>query len=81
MIEVEDGLAFQSKHAPLSNLFPCQIKYDGRDNNSVEQGLQYKHAVVCKREDLANKIMETEDPERIMAIARSLMEFEEWYGT
>ena len=26
MVEIEDGLAFQSKHAPLLNLYLCDIK-------------------------------------------------------
>ena len=78
MIEVEDGLAFQSKHAPLSNIDPCEIKYKGKDYSSDEQGLQFEHAQTYKREDLAENILETDDPDKIMAIARALPESEEW---
>ena len=78
MIEVEDGLAFQSKHALLSNLYPCNIKFEGKDITSVEQGLQNKHAIVCKRPDIADKMMTTQDPEKIMYIARALPDSDEW---
>ena len=72
MVKVEDGLVFQSKLVPLSNLCPCKIKVGEKNYNSVDQGHQFQHAVTCKTEDIAVKIMETVDPGKIMAIAQSL---------
>ena len=80
MIPVEDGLAFQSKHAPLSNLHPCKIRHKENDFTPVEQGLQHEHAVTCKRDDIATKIMSTNDPEKIMQLARGLPDSGEWNG-
>ena len=80
MIPVEDGLAFKSKHAPLSNLHPCKIRHKENDFTSVEQGLQHEHAVTCKRDDIATKIMSTNDPEKIMQLTRGLPDSEEWNG-
>ena len=78
MVKVHDGLAFQSKHAPFSNLHPCQIRHDDKQYSSVEQGLQFEHATTCKDEEIAAQIMKTNDPERIMALARRLPESKEW---
>ena len=78
MVKVHDGLAFQSKHAPLSNLYPCQIQHQDKKYTSVEQGLQYEHATTCNDEGIATQITKTDDPERIMSLARRLPESEEW---
>ena len=78
MVKVHDGLAFQSRHAPFSNLHPCQIRHDDKQYTSVEQGLQFEHATTCNDEEMAAQIMKTNDPERIMALARRLPESEEW---
>ena len=64
-VKVKDGLAFQGKHIK-SNLHRCEFKFEGRDHTSSEQGLQYKHATVCKQAHVAKKIMEIEDRYDIM---------------
>ena len=78
MVEVQDGLAFQSKHAPFSNLYPYDIKINDHDYTSVEQGLQYDHAKTCKNDEIAAQILKTHERERVMALAKHLPECEEW---
>ena len=77
-VKVKDGIAFQGKHAPLSNLHRCEFKFEGRDHTTSEQALQYKHATVCKQEHVAQKILENDEPYDIMRIANTLNESEEW---
>ena len=77
-VKVKDGVAFQGKHAPYSNLHPCQFKFEGRDHTSSEQALQYKNVTVCKQDHVARKIMETDEPYDIMGLASKLGDNEEW---
>ena len=77
-VKVKDGLAFQGKHAPLSNLHRCEFKFEGRDYTSSEQALQYKYATVCKQTHVATKILETDDSYDIMRLEKKLDENDEW---
>ena len=43
------GVAFQSVHSPLSNLYPCNVVYKGKPFLSAEGALQYTRAVFCRR--------------------------------
>ena len=45
VIEVEDGVAFQSKHAFLSSHYPCTIKVDDKIYNCSEQLFHYTRAI------------------------------------
>ena len=52
-VNVKDKIAFQGKHAILSNLHRYQFKFEGRDHTLSEQALQFKHATVCKQAHVA----------------------------
>ena len=43
------GVAFQSVHSPLSNLYPCNVMYKGKLFLSAEGALQYTRVICCKR--------------------------------
>ena len=42
LVQVEDGVAFQGKHALLSNHHPCRIHKDGKDFSSSEQQFHFR---------------------------------------
>ena len=50
------GIAFQSVHLPLSNLFPCNVGNRGKPFLSVEGELQHTRAIFCRRLLEARKI-------------------------
>ena len=50
------GLAFQSPHSPLSNLYPCNIVYKGNNFLSAEGALHYTRAIFCKKFEEAKAI-------------------------
>ena len=41
MVEVDDGIAFQSEHSFLSSMYPCTIQHDGHALKSAEQVYWY----------------------------------------
>ena len=60
VVEVEDGIAFQGKHAFLSNHHPCTIKCDDNINCS-EQMYQYTCAIENEEGGVARKIYNESD--------------------
>ena len=73
-----NGIAFQSEHAPLSNLYPCNIVYKSRAFLSAEGALQYTRAVLCQRLEEANAIAAERDPYEVKRIANTLKHSPEW---
>lgn len=72
-------VAFQSAQSPLSNLFPCKLKIDGRTYSSVEQA--YKHAK-CLHHNLfqqARDVMQSNNPYWIMNHCKNMKENQLWY--
>ena len=59
VIQVEDGTAFQGKHAFLSNHHPCKIVWDNKEYTSSEQMFQYTRAIENDEGGVARKIYET----------------------
>ena len=59
-------------HAPLSNLYPCNIIYKGKPLLSMEGALQHTRAVVCKRLLEAAKIEFERDAYKVKRIAGTL---------
>ena len=72
------GLAFQSVHSPLSNLYPCNVFYKGKPFLSAEGALQHTRAVICKRPDEAKAIEFERDAYEVKKIAASLKQTVEW---
>ena len=72
------GIAFQSEHAPLSNLYPCNIVYKSIAFLSAEGALQHTRAVVCKKLEVAHAIAAERDPYEVKRIAGVLGHSPEW---
>ena len=73
-----EGIAFQSPHAPLSNLFPCNVSYKGNAFLSSEGALQYRKAVTCKRIAEARKIEFERNAYEAKRIGGSFRHTQEW---
>ena len=72
------GIAFQSVHSPLSNLYPCNIVYQGRVFLSAEGALQFTRATICKREDVARAIEFERDAYEAKRAAADIKFSQEW---
>lgn len=68
----ESAIGFRSPKSPLSNLFPCSLRIDNIEFNSVEQALQYHRALLLKDLKTASRILAEEDPFKIMMLAKHL---------
>ena len=70
--ETPDGWAFQSCHAPMSNLYPCEIPYENHFYDSVERAFQHQMAQRCHDDDLADKILTLDTAFECMVAAKGL---------
>ena len=75
-----EGVAFQSVHSPLSNLYPCNVVYKDKLFLSAEGALQHSRAVICKRPVEARKIEFERDAYEVKRIASTLRHSPEWDG-
>ena len=78
VFEVEDGTAFQGKHAYLSNHFPCTIKYQDKVFNSSEQEYQYTLAIENNEGDVARRIYAEKDLKEITKLSKLIKDSPEW---
>ena len=60
--DMPDGVAFQSCHAPMSNLYECHVPYDNYLYDSTERGFQHQLALRCDQDDLAEEILKLDTP-------------------
>ena len=74
-----EGIAFQSKHSPLSNLYPCNVIHRGERYISSEAALHHTRAVVCKRPKEAHDILQARDPYKVKSIGASFTASREWF--
>ena len=72
------GIAFQSPHSPLSNLFPCNLTYRGECFLSSEGAYQYARARVNGYDKEAEEIKAERRPYRILQKAREIKATQEW---
>ena len=63
-----EGLAFQSSHSPLSNLYPCNVCHRGERFLSSEAALHHTRAIISRRLDKAHEILDTRDPYKVKSI-------------
>lgn len=59
----------------LSNWYPSIFYVDGIEYSSVEQFLMYKKAVTFGDNDIAIQILETDDPDEIKKLGRSVKDY------
>lgn len=71
-------VAFQSALSPLSNLYPCRLKYNGLHFMSSEQAYQYTKAIHHGLALLAKDIKVEIDPHEIPAMGKSIQIDNEW---
>ena len=72
IVATKDGVAFQSHHAYLSNMYPCKIMYDGVDYKSSEHLYHCEMAKHHNRLDLVNRILKAKDGYAAKRIAREI---------
>ena len=77
-IEVEDGVAFQSKHSFLSYHHRCNIKKDNKVYSSSEQTFHYTRAVENDCGGVPHLILQEHEPRAIMKLGRRVTESPEW---
>lgn len=73
--------AFQSSLSPLSNLFPCRIRYNGKTYASVEHAYQFAKAIHHKLPSTAHEIKCDNNPYHAMTLGNDIPENEEWAAT
>ena len=81
-IEVDwgKGLAFQSHHSPMSNMYYCQVDYEGRHFESLEIAYQYPRAKVCGYKTEADLIADCTNSYKAKSIGAPLKDTKEWLG-
>ena len=52
--------AFAGKLDPLSNFYPCEIRVFGVKHRSAEHAYQYSKAIECRKDTIANRILEAD---------------------
>ena len=78
VLQVADGLAFQSHHAFLSNMYPCPIKDDNNTYKSAEHFYSCDLAKYHHRNDLIQPILDAQDGYTAKRIVRSIKVVDEW---
>ena len=81
IVTTKDGVAFQSHHAYLSNMFPCIIVYEGVDYKSSEHLYHSEMAKHHNRLDLVNRIIKAKDGYASKRIAREITIADDWEET
>ena len=79
---VKSGIqAYFSKYSPLSNFYPTTFKAEDKVFKSAEQYFVYKKAVHFDDKDTAQMVLQTNEPERIKQIGKSVQGFQksEWH--
>ena len=76
-----EGLAFQSIHSPLSNLYPCNVSHRNERFLSSEAAIHHTRAILSKRRLEAQQILQTRDPYRVKDIGASFKASDEWEQT
>ena len=78
VIEVEDGTAFQGRHAFLSNHHPCKITWEGKDYHCSEQMFQYTRAVENDEGGVARRIYEATDLKTVITLSKLIKDSPAW---
>ena len=79
VVKVSDGVAFQSHHAFMSNMFMCLIKHEDIDYKSAEHFYSCEMARFHNRLDLIDDILEARDGYIAKRIVRSIKIKDEWH--
>lgn len=78
MVDTVKGIAFQSKHAFLSNFFPCKIKHNGIQFESSEHAYQYSRATFFGFHTTAENARRASKAEEAKRACSNLPSSKEW---
>ena len=79
MVETPDGLAFQSSHAPFSNLYKCVVKFEGQTFDSTERAYCSKMCIISNQMNVHRRVMTVRTPMDAMFAAKACNKTQEWY--
>ena len=79
MVRVEDGIAFQSHYAYMSNMFPCDINENGVIYKSAEHFYSAELAKFNNRNDLIQDILDAPDGYAAKRIVRNIKTADDWH--
>ena len=74
----DDGVLFRSNHNRFSNLYPCEIEYEGAQFNSVEQAFQFEKARICGDKKAQERVMALSCPYAIMSEGKKVKDTAKW---
>lgn len=69
---------FQGAGDVLSNLYKCNLRHSNMVFHSLEQLYVYRHARVCRRDDIATTVMQARDSAAAMHVGKRLPPNERW---
>ena len=78
IVATKDGIAFQSHHAFLSNMYPCKISYEGIDYKSSEHLYFSEMARHHSRLDLLKDIINAKDGYAAKRAAKKIEISDDW---
>ena len=78
IIEVQDGYAFQSKHAFPSSLYECKVNFRNRDFISPEHALHFIRADDNNQPEMASAILKAETSEKALQIGKKIKTSDEY---
>ena len=78
MKQSDKYLLFKGQYSSLSNLYPCTLELDGVTYNSAEQLYQYKKAIALGKNQVADKIIQSQTPYEAMKEGKTVDAPEEW---
>ena len=74
LLDEESMIGFfheDEKYGCFSNWYPAEFDYAGRHYKNVEQYMMYQKVIMFRQYELAEKIMETDDPSECKKIGRT----------
>ena len=79
-MEVDEGrgLAFQSHHSPLSNMYSCHVVYDGHHFEAIVIAYQYARAKICGYRREAEIIAHTTCAYKAKVYTKDFNDTKEW---
>ena len=78
LVATKDGLAFQSHHSYLSNMYPVKIVYNGEEYKSSEHLYHAEMARHHNRQDLVKRIIKAKDGYATKKIAKEIVIADDW---
>ena len=78
IVTTKDGVAFQSHHTYLSNMYLCKIMYEGVEYKSAEHLYHSEMAKHHNRLDLVNRIIKAKDGYLSKKIAKEITISDDW---